>query len=76
VFKPIFSMAFALITAAVFALTIGLVWWGTGHYPGNTWRAVIGVLAALAGSFLEAELARRHARRKRPAATSHRKTSA
>lgn len=73
-FKPIFSTAFVLITGGIFALTVAVVWWGTGQYPGNVWRAVIGVLAALAANLIEAELARRHARRQRPPATRHRKT--
>lgn len=73
-FKPLFSTVFVLIWGAIFAAAVAVVWWGTGQYPGNTFRTVIGVLAALAASFLETDLARRYERRKRPPATSHRKT--
>lgn len=74
-FKPMFSLAFALITAAIFGAAIGLVWWGTGQYPSNAYRTVIGVLSALAAHYLEADLARRHTRRKR-LPSPHRKTTA
>ncbi|MCX4885925.1 hypothetical protein [Streptomyces sp. NBC_00847] len=74
-FKPLFSTAFVLIWGVIFATVIGLVWWGTGQYPGNAYRAAIGVLAALAAHALEADLARRYARRKRLPST-HRKTAA
>lgn len=75
-FKPIFSTAFILIWGAIFFPVVALVWWGTGQYPGNAWRAVIGVLAALAAHVLEADFARRYERRKRLPATPHRKTPA
>lgn len=73
-FKPLFSTMFVLIWGVLFAAVVALVWWGTGQYPGNAFRTVIGVLAALAASFLDADLARRYERRKRLPATSHRKT--
>lgn len=72
-FKPVFSVAFTLIASVLFGAVIGLVWWGTGQYPSAFYRAVIGVLAALAALYLEADLARRYERRKRLPHT-HRKT--
>lgn len=73
-FKPLFSTAFVLLWGAIFFPIIGLLWWGTGHYPGNLLRAPIGILAALAAYSLEGELSRRYERRKQLPATSHRKT--
>jgi hypothetical protein len=75
VFKPIFSTAFVLIWGVIFTIVIALTWWGTGQYPGNLYRAAIGILAALAAHALETDLARRSARRKRLPST-HRKTAA
>jgi len=75
VFKPIFSTAFVLIWGVIFTIVIAIVWWGAGQYPGNLYRAAIGILAALAAHALETDLARRSARRKRLPST-HRKTTA
>lgn len=72
-FKPIFSTAFVLIWGSIFFPVIAAVWWTSGQYPGNAYRAVIGILAALAAHFVETDLARRYDRRKRLPATSHRK---
>lgn len=73
-YTRIFSMACILIWGALFAAVICIVWWGTGHFPGATYRAAIGVLAGLAAVSIETDLARRHARRKRLPSVSHRKT--
>lgn len=75
-FKPIFSTMFVLIWGVIFIVVIGAMWWGTGEYPGNIFRALIGILAALAAAAIEADLARRYDRRKRLPATNHRKTPA
>lgn len=72
-FKPIFSLGFILIWGALFTTVLGIVWWGTGQPPSNTFRAAVGVLAGIAAHTLETDLARRHARRGQPPRT-HRKT--
>lgn len=74
-FKPMFSVGFVLIAATLFATVIGVVWWGTGQYPNAVYRAVIGVLTALAAQYIEADLADRYTRRKRLPRT-HRKARA
>lgn len=74
-FTPIFSFGFIFLWGVLFGGYIGTTWWTTGQYPSSLYRALIGVLAAVAAYCLEAALARRHQRRTRPV-TRHRKEAA